>query len=76
MGIREALGRKIWANMLESKEKALEILERVQAYWAARGYDVQGTIEPRGYSPRLRATVYEVVTDMIGGLPKDFKRAA
>lgn len=62
--------------MFDSKAKALEILEKVRSYWMARGYDVNGTVEPRGYDPRLRSTVYEVVTDMKGGLPKGFRRAA
>lgn len=62
--------------MFDSQAKALEILEKVRAYWADRGYDVNGTVEPRGYSPRLRSTVYEIVTDMTGGLPKDFRKAA
>ena len=62
--------------MFDSQAKALEILEKVRAYWAERGYDVSGTVEPRGYDPRLRSTVYEVVTDMTGGLPRDYTRAA
>ncbi len=62
--------------MFDSQAKALEILEKVRAYWAARGYEVTGSVEARGYSPRLRSTVYEIVTDMTGGLPKDYRKAA
>lgn len=62
--------------MVETKEKAQEILAQIQAYWAERGYDVQGTIKADGYSPRLRSTVYEVVTDMVAGLPSNYKRVA
>ena len=62
--------------MFDSQAKALEILEKVRAYWAERGYEVNGTVEPRGYNARLRSTVYEIVTDMTGGLPKDFRKAA
>ena len=75
MGIGQFPNREM-GEMFDSKEKALEILKQVQAYWAERGYQVQGTIEARGYNPRLRSTVYEIVTDMIGGLPKGYKRAA
>jgi len=62
--------------MTETKDKAEEILERVRAYWADQGYDVKGAVVPKGYSPRLRSTVYEVVTDMVGGLPHNYRRVA
>ena len=62
--------------MLDTKQKAQEILARIQAYWAEQGYTVQGTVQARGYNPRLRSTVYEVVTDMVGGLPAGYRRAA
>lgn len=62
--------------MMETKEQAEEILQRVRAYWAEQGYDVTGTVIAKGYSPRLRSTVYEVVTDMVGGLPQNYKQVA
>ena len=62
--------------MMETKEQAEQLLERVQAYWAQQGYDVKGAVVAKGYSARLRSTVYEVVTDMVGGLPLNYKRVA
>ena len=62
--------------MIETKEQAETLLERVQSYWAQQGYEVKGMVVPKGYSPRLRSTVYEVVTDMVGGLPAGYKRVA
>jgi len=62
--------------MMETQEKAQQLLKQVQAYWAERGYEVQGTIKAQGYSPRLRSTVYEVVTDMVAGLPSNYRKAS
>lgn len=50
-------------------EQASELLERIKAYWADRGYDVSGAIVEAGYSPRLRSTVYEIKTDLVNGVP-------
>ncbi len=49
--------------------QASELLERIKAYWADKGYEVSGAIVEAGYSARLRSTVYEVQTDLVNGLP-------
>lgn len=54
--------------------KASELLERIQTFWADRGYLVTGRIVEAGYSERLRSTVYEIETDLLNGRP--VKRAA
>lgn len=54
----------------QTQTQAQEILERIQSYWAQKGFQVQGAVHPAGYSPRLRSTVYEVTTDLVNGLPR------
>lgn len=49
--------------------EASELLERLQAFWAERGYNVNGMVVEGGYSERLRSTVYEIKTDMVNGHP-------
>lgn len=53
----------------QTKQDASLLLDKIQAYWASRGFMVQGAIEPAGYSERLRSTVYEVHTDLQNGWP-------
>lgn len=60
----------------DSKEAALELLDRIKAYWLARGFTVEGSIKNAGYSDRLRSTVFEVETNIIAGLPSHRKDAA
>ena len=57
-----------------TRDEASKLLERIQSYWAERGYDVTGMIVPAGYSERLRSTVYEIKTDLVNGYPS--QRAA
>lgn len=60
--------------MNETENGARALLERIQKYWADRGYEVEGRVAPAGYSERLRSTVYEVHTDLVNGLPKEKQR--
>ncbi len=60
----------------ETQSQARALLEKIQSYWAAQGYTIQGTVVEGEYSPRLRSTVYEVHTDLVAGLPRDFARRA
>lgn len=53
----------------ETESAARAILQRIQAYWAERGYEVEGQVFASGYSERLRSTVYEVRTDLVNGMP-------
>jgi len=53
----------------QTLDDARALLERIQTYWANRGYKVEGMVESAGYSPRLRSTVYEVKTDLVNGFP-------
>lgn len=54
----------------QTQIEAQEILERIQTFWAQKGYQVHGAVRPAGYSPRLRSTVYEVCTDLVNGMPR------
>lgn len=53
----------------ETKQDATALLERIQAYWAERGYLVQGAVREAGYNERIRSTLYEVYTDLQNGMP-------
>ena len=53
----------------ETENGARALLKRIQDYWAARGYTVEGHVFAAGYSERLRSTVYEVHTNLVNGLP-------
>ncbi|MDG1825098.1 MAG: phosphoglycolate phosphatase [Henriciella sp.] len=59
----------------ETESAARAILQRIQAYWAERGYTVQGQVYASGYSERLRSTVYEVRTDLVNGMPTTPRQA-
>ena len=52
-----------------TEQAAKELLISIKDYWEKRGFLVEGEIVPTGYSDRLRATVFEVRTDMVGGRP-------
>ena len=60
----------------DSREAALELLDRIKAYWLERGYEVEGSIKNAGYSDRLRSTVFEVETDIVAGKPTHRRNAA
>lgn len=53
----------------ETESGARALLERIQTYWADRGYEVDGHVFAAGYSERLRSTVFEVQTNLVNGLP-------
>ena len=52
-----------------TEQEARDLLNKIQSYWASKGYLVQGEIEPVGYCERLRSTVYEIHTDLHNGFP-------
>lgn len=54
----------------QTRDGARVLLEKIQAYWAGKGYDVHGQVFEAGYSERLRSTVYEVRTDLVNGMPQ------
>lgn len=53
----------------QTKMQAAALLDKIQMYWASKGFRVQGTIFEAGYNERLRSTVYEVHTDLRNGMP-------
>lgn len=60
----------------DTQEAALNLLESIKRYWQERGYHVEGWIKNAGYSDRLRATVFEVETNLVSGLPPSHCRIA
>lgn len=57
-----------------TREQASELLDRIKAFWADKGYQVSGLVVEAGYSDRLRSTIYEIRTDLVNGHP--VKKAA
>lgn len=58
-----------------SREGALEIKRRIEAYWAARGFDVSVRVESAEFHPAVRSARLDVRSDMINGMPLRKKRA-
>lgn len=57
-----------------STEKgAWAIAEGIRAYWAAQGYVVTIDVRPERFSPVIRGRRWEVVTDLINGLPRGYR---
>ncbi len=61
---------------LETRQKAIDLLAKIQNYWREQGYDVQGAIIEGDYNERLRSKVYEVRTNLVGGKPPANARIA
>jgi len=49
---------------------AQRLKARIEAHWAERGQKVQILIEPKGFTPQMRAVRYDVRSDMKNGLPR------
>jgi hypothetical protein len=49
---------------------AQRLKAKIEAYWAERGYSVQLRIEPKGFTPQMRAARYDVRSDMQNGFPR------
>lgn len=50
------------------------LLRQIQDYWAERGQTVEGHIVRCGFDERVRAARYEVITDLVNGLPAGYSR--
>ena len=60
----------------ETEIGARALLDKIQTYWAERGYRVEGYVFAGDYCERLRSTVFEVRTDMVNGRPITRSKAA
>ena len=53
-----------------SKEGALALKEKIEAYWRERGRDVTLSLHNVGFHPAIRAARFDVRSDMINGMPR------
>jgi hypothetical protein len=53
-----------------SKEGAIALKAKIEAYWRERGQDVMIALHNVGFHPAIRAARYDVRSDMVNGLPR------
>lgn len=49
---------------------AEKLKAKIEAYWRARGYEVQVDIFDKGFHPTIRAARYDVRSTLVNGLPR------
>lgn len=52
-----------------TKEGAVRIKEKIEAYWAERGHDVQVNLVQGGFLASMRSARTDVRSNMINGVP-------
>ncbi|WP_239590841.1 hypothetical protein [Vitreimonas flagellata] len=57
-----------------SREGAVALKAKIEAYWRERGQDVMIALHNVGFHPAIRAARYDVRSDMVNGMPR--KRSA
>ena len=53
-----------------SRDGAVALKEKIEAYWRARGQDVMLSLHNVGFHPAIRAARFDVRSDMVNGLPR------
>jgi len=53
-----------------SREGALELKQKIEAYWRERGCDVMIVLHNVGFHPAIRAARFDVRSDMVNGMPR------
>ena len=53
-----------------SREGAVALKEKIEAYWRERGQDVMIALHNVGFHPAIRAARFDVRSDMINGMPR------
>jgi hypothetical protein len=53
-----------------SREGAVALKAKIEAYWRERGLDVLLSLHNVGFHPAIRAARYDVRSDMINGMPR------
>ncbi len=53
-----------------SREGALALKARIEAYWRDRGQDVMIALHNVGFHPAIRAARFDVRSDMVNGMPR------
>ena len=58
-----------------SREGALALKEKIEAYWRERGHHVMVSLQNVGFHPAIRAARYDLRTDMVNGMPRSVSAA-
>jgi hypothetical protein len=53
-----------------SREGAMALKEKIEAYWRERGQNVMIALHNVGFHPAIRAARYDVRSDMVNGMPR------
>jgi hypothetical protein len=53
-----------------SRDGALALKTKIEAYWRERGHDVMIALHNVGFHPAIRAARYDVRSDMVNGMPR------
>ena len=54
---------------------AAELKSRIEAFWRARGHEVQVMLVEGSFTQALRSGRFDVRSDLVNGLPRAAKRA-
>jgi hypothetical protein len=52
------------------RDGAFRLKLKIEAYWRERGHVVTITLKDSGFHPAIRASRYDLRSDMVGGLPR------
>ena len=58
-----------------SRTGAIQLKERIEAYWRLKGCEVKIDVVTPTFLPSLGRSRYDVRSNMTGGFPLDFSRA-
>jgi hypothetical protein len=53
-----------------SRDGAMALKAKIEAYWRERGQDVMIALHNVGFHPAIRAARYDVRSDMVNGMPR------
>jgi len=53
-----------------TREGALALKIKIEAYWRDRGHDVMIALQNVGFHPAIRAARFDVRSDMVNGMPR------
>ena len=53
-----------------SRDGALALKEKIEAYWRERGQNVMVALHNVGFHPAIRAARFDVRSDMVNGMPR------
>lgn len=59
-----------------SKDGALALKEKIEAYWRERGQNVMLSLHNVGFHPAIRAARFDLRSDMINGMPRTTTKGA